>query len=43
MRAEFAPHSTAGGPGDKLNPNQLGYLAMGAAIDLALVVPKRAR
>jgi lysophospholipase L1-like esterase len=36
MRPEFVPDSTAGGPGDKLHPNRLGYLAMGFAVDLAL-------
>ena len=37
LRAEFVPDSTAGGPGDKLHPNRLGYLAMGSCIDLALL------
>ncbi len=36
MRPEFVPDSTIGGPGDKLHPNRVGYLAMGAAIDLSL-------
>jgi lysophospholipase L1-like esterase len=36
IRPEFVPDSTAGGPGDKLHPNRLGYLAMGLAIDLNL-------
>jgi lysophospholipase L1-like esterase len=35
MRPEFVPDSI-GGPGDKLHPNRLGYLAMGQAIDLNL-------
>jgi lysophospholipase L1-like esterase len=39
MRAEFVPESTTGGPGDKLHPNRVGYLAMGMAIDLNLLVP----
>jgi lysophospholipase L1-like esterase len=39
MRPEFVPDSTAGGPGDKLHPNRLGYLAMGQAIDLNLFGP----
>ena len=39
MRAEFVPDNTTGGPGDKLHPNRLGYLAMGAVIDLKLLVP----
>jgi lysophospholipase L1-like esterase len=42
MRAEFVPESTTGGPGDKLHPNRTGYLAMGQAIDLDLLLPKRA-
>ena len=37
MRPEFVPDSTAGGPGDKLHPNRLGYLAMGMAVDLSLL------
>lgn len=39
MRAEMVPGSSIGGPGDKLHPNRLGYQAMGAAIDLAAIVP----
>lgn len=39
MRAEFVPESTTGGAGDKLHPNRLGYLVMGAAIDLTTVMP----
>lgn len=37
MRAEFVPDNTLGGKGDKLHPNRLGYMAMGAVIDLALL------
>ncbi len=36
MRPEFVPDSTVGGPGDKLHPNRLGYLAMGQSVDLTL-------
>jgi hypothetical protein len=43
MRAEFVPESTTGGAGDKLHPNRLGYAAMGAAVDLGLLMPKPAR
>ena len=43
MRAEFVPESTTGGPGDKLHPNRLGYAAMGASIDLGLLLPASAR
>jgi lysophospholipase L1-like esterase len=39
MRAEFVPESTTGGPGDKLHPNRMGYLAMGTAIDVNLLAP----
>ena len=41
LRSEFVPESTTGGPGDKLHPNRTGYLAMGMAIDLDLLKPKR--
>lgn len=34
MRTEFVHNTTVGGPGDKLHPNRLGYLAMGMAFDL---------
>jgi len=37
MRAEFVPESTSGGPGDKIHPNRVGYLAMSSAIDLNLL------
>ncbi len=40
MRAEFVPDNTVGGPGDKLHPNRLGYLAMGSTIDLKLLAPR---
>jgi hypothetical protein len=36
---EFVPESATGGPGDKLHPNRVGYLAMGMAIDLNLLAP----
>ncbi len=36
LKPEFVPDSTLGGPGDKLHPNRIGYLAMGSAIDLGL-------
>jgi lysophospholipase L1-like esterase len=39
LRAEFVPESTTGGPGDKIHPNRVGYLAMGMAIDLDLLAP----
>jgi hypothetical protein len=39
LRPEFVPESTTGGPGDKLHPNRLGYLAMGMAVDLHLLLP----
>jgi lysophospholipase L1-like esterase len=43
MRAEFVPESTTGGPGDRLHPNRAGYLAMGQAIDLDLLLPQTVR
>lgn len=36
MRTEFVHNTTVGGPGDRLHPNRLGYLAMGMAVDLGL-------
>jgi lysophospholipase L1-like esterase len=41
LRAAFQPNSTTGGAGDKLHPNRAGYQAMGNAIDLNLLRPKR--
>ena len=41
MKAEFVPESTTGGPGDKLHPNRAGYLAMGNAVDLDMLVGKK--
>jgi lysophospholipase L1-like esterase len=38
LRAEFVPDSTTGGAGDKLHPNRAGYLAMGMAIDLKMLM-----
>ena len=38
MRGEFVPDNTVGGAGDKLHPNRLGYLAMGLAIDLDVLM-----
>ena len=40
MKPEFVPESTTGGPGDRLHPNRAGYLAMGNAIDLDMVVAR---
>jgi lysophospholipase L1-like esterase len=40
LKSEFVPESTTGGPGDKLHPNRAGYLAMGNAIDLDMVMGK---
>ena len=40
LKAEFVPDSTVGGPGDNLHPNRVGYLAMGHAVDLALLKAK---
>jgi lysophospholipase L1-like esterase len=41
LKAEMVPESTTGGPGDKLHPNRAGYLAMGNAIDLDMVMGKK--
>ena len=41
LKAEFVPESTTGGPGDRLHPNRAGYLAMGNAIDLDMVVGRK--
>jgi lysophospholipase L1-like esterase len=41
LRAEFVPDSTTGTPGDKLHPNRAGYLAMGTAVDLGLIMGER--
>ncbi|MDR3439050.1 MAG: GDSL-type esterase/lipase family protein [Telmatospirillum sp.] len=38
LKALYQPNTTIGGPGDKLHPNRVGYIAMGAAIDLAQVL-----
>lgn len=40
LKPEFVPESTTGGPGDRLHPNRAGYLAMGNAIDLDMVMGK---
>lgn len=40
LKPEFVPESTTGGPGDRLHPNRAGYLAMGNAIDLDMVMAK---
>jgi len=41
VKAEFQPNSSTGGPGDKLHPNRAGYLAMGDAIDLAMITGRQ--
>jgi lysophospholipase L1-like esterase len=43
MKPEFVHNTTVGGAGDNLHPNRLGYVAMGMAIDLALLVPAPTR
>ena len=40
LKAEFVPESTTGGSGDKLHPNRAGYLAMGNAVDLEMLMGK---
>jgi lysophospholipase L1-like esterase len=41
LRASFQPSSTIGGPGDGLHPNRAGYQAMGNAVDLAQLSPRK--
>jgi lysophospholipase L1-like esterase len=41
LKAEMVPESTTGGAGDKLHPNRAGYLAMGHAIDLDMVMGRK--
>ena len=38
LRAEYQPHASTGGPGDKLPPNRADYQAMGRAIDPRLTI-----
>jgi lysophospholipase L1-like esterase len=40
LKPQFVPESTTGGPGDRLHPNRAGYLAMGNAVDLDMVMGK---
>src|ERR1051325_940607 len=40
LKADMVPESTTGGPGDKLHPNRAGYLAMGNAVDLEMLMGK---
>ena len=39
LRPEFIPSSTTGDPGDKVQLNRPGYLAMGNAVELRLLAP----
>ncbi|MDZ5460883.1 GDSL-type esterase/lipase family protein [Azohydromonas lata] len=39
MKEAFVPDGTVGGPGDGLNPNRAGYVAMAGSIDLGLLAP----
>ena len=41
LKAEFVPDSSIGGPGDRLHPTRVGYLAMAQAIDLLAVLGDR--
>ena len=38
LRPAYDTNSTVGGPGDHLHPNRAGFLAMGAAVDVAQVL-----
>ena len=40
LKPEFVPDSTTGGPGDKLHPNRVGYLAIATSIDLKTLLGK---
>jgi lysophospholipase L1-like esterase len=40
LKPGFVPDSTAGGPGDKLHPNRVGYLAIATSIDLKTLLGK---
>lgn len=42
MRPEFVPDSTTGGPGDKLHPNHVGYVAMAMAFDPMILLRRLA-
>ena len=39
LKPDFIPESTAGGAGDKLHPNRLGYQAMAYAIPIETLLP----
>lgn len=41
MKPVFVPESTTGGAGDKLHPNRMGYQAMGAAVPLEALLPRK--
>jgi lysophospholipase L1-like esterase len=43
LRSAYQPNSTIGGAGDRLHPNRAGYQAMGNAVDLRLLAPRRHR
>jgi lysophospholipase L1-like esterase len=40
LRKEFVPNSTTGESGDRLHPNRAGYVAMGTAIPLDMLIRK---
>ncbi|WP_245288022.1 GDSL-type esterase/lipase family protein [Bradyrhizobium sp. Ec3.3] len=41
IKAAMQPNSSMGGPGDKLHPNRAGYAAMGNAIELEMITPRK--
>jgi lysophospholipase L1-like esterase len=41
LKPAFQPNSTTGGAGDKLHPNRAGYQAMGNAVDIGRLAPRR--
>jgi len=43
MKAQYIPNTSIGGAGDHVHPNRAGYLAMGSAVDLSLLVNRGGR
>ncbi|MCP3466549.1 GDSL-type esterase/lipase family protein [Bradyrhizobium sp. CCGUVB23] len=43
IKSAMQPNSSTGGPGDKLHPNRAGYAAMGNAIELEMITPRKGK
>jgi len=43
MKAQYIPNTSIGGAGDHVHPNRAGYLAMGNAVDIRMLVAPRER